>query len=372
MRSSDILSALSEYPPGDLSPDLAQLPSHIWIRTCTKDQVQQKLRLSLTEHCNFKCFFCHNEGQGAIQRGSTRSLTVDELLTVARAAIAEGVTKIKLTGGEPLLYRSSGDDVTILIKRLVELRSDGVNFDLSLTTNGSLLPESAARIKDAGLDRVTVSLTTLNAHTFNSLIAPNPRLLARSIAGLTEARLAGLVPLKMNAVIYHSARQDHGNLAELHDLLDVAVDHSVAEFRIFTLLWHEDFPQFSEFYQFFSTRMREELTNVLAHFGVPNPGETVEILARLSTSFSNRGYPKIEFGVHLGAMKLGFEAMQFGRLTKEAGFQEGPYAMRVGADGAVRSTLTKSPSYAIINAVRRGVPHAELRSLYRKELGEMP
>lgn len=372
MNPSDILPVISEHSPGELSLDVAQLPSHIWIRICTKDQIQQKLRLSLTEHCNFRCFFCHNEGQGPIQRVSTRSLTVAELCTIARAAIAEGVTRIKLTGGEPLLYRSSGDDVASLIRRLAELRSDRASFDLSLTTNGSMLPEYAARLKDAGLDRVTVSLTTINAQTFTSLIAPNASLLTRSTAGLMAARAAGLIPLKMNAVIYQSTRKDLGNLAELRDLLDVALDHGVSEFRIFTLLWHEDFPQFSEFYQFFSPRMRAELKNVLSYFGVQSPGETVEILASLSTSFSNRIYPKLEFGVDLGAMKLGFEAMQFGRLTQEAGFQEGPYAIRVAADGALRSTLTRSPSYDVIDAVRQGAPQARIRSLYRKELEEMP
>lgn len=111
---------------------------------------------------------------------------------------------------------------------------------------------------------------------------------------------------------------------------------------------------------------------MLSHFGIQSPDETVEILASLSTSFSNCTYPKLEFGVDLGPMKLGFEAMQYGRLTQEAGFQEGPYAIRVGADGALRSTLTRLPSYDVIDAVRRGAPHAQLRSLYRKELEEMP
>jgi molybdenum cofactor biosynthesis enzyme MoaA len=372
MNSSGVSRELDLYPLSDLLPGVARLPSHIWIRIHDQRQIRQKLRLSLTEHCNYGCFFCHNEGQGPVRRTSDRSLTVSEIASIARVALAEGVTKIKLTGGEPLLYRSARDDIATLIRRLVSLRTGPAGFDLSLTTNGSLMPEYATRLSNAGLDRVTVSLTTLNIDTFRLLISRNTHLLYRSIAGLGAAYCAGLVPLKVNAVLYHSARRGHGNLGELCHLMDTAAASGVTEFRIFTLLWHEKFPQFSEFYQFFSREMRIELENLLAHFGVSAPVETVEALASLGTVCSHRVYPKVEFGVDLGPMKLGFEAMKYGRLTREAGFQEGPYAIRIAADGALRSTLTRPPSYDVIDALRQGAPETELRCLYRRALEEMP
>jgi molybdenum cofactor biosynthesis enzyme MoaA len=372
MTSSHAPPEPYSYALSDLPLDVARLPSHIWIRIHDQTQIRQKLRLSLTEHCNYKCFFCHNEGQGPVRQTSDRSLTVGEFASIARVALTEGVTKIKLTGGEPLLYRAAKDDIATLIRGLASLRPGPASFDLSLTTNGSLMSEYATRVSDAGLDRVTISLTTLNIDTFRLFISRNTSLLARSLAGLDAAYNAGLTPLKINAVLYHSAHQGRGNLGELCHLMDMAAACGVVEFRIFTLLWHENFPQFSEFYQFFSGQMRMELEALLAHFGVSAPADTVEVLASLGTMFSHRVYPKVEFGVDLGPMKLGFEAMKYGRLTRDAGFQEGPYAIRIGADGAMRSTLNRPPSYDLIAAVRHGAPEAELRNLYRRALEEMP
>jgi molybdenum cofactor biosynthesis enzyme MoaA len=372
-RASRITRSSGNHPDARLAFNLGYIPSHIWTRLHDRAGIRRRLRLSLTDHCNYNCFFCHNEGQGPIHRRSTQLLEADELFAIARVALAEGVTKIKLTGGEPLLYNTTRDDIVSLVSSLSRLRSESASFDFSLTTNGSLLAKYATRLRAAGLDRATISLTTLNANTFKTLIAPNAGLLERSISGLDAARSAGLVPVKLNAVLYHSNKSYCGNLDELHTLIETAAAAGVDEFRIFTLLWHEDFARFDEFYQFFSARMREQLTAVLAHFGIPEPGDTADVLARLGTAFSHRMYPKVEFGVDLGRMKLGFEAMKYGRLTsEESGFQEGPYAIRVAADGAMRSTLSKSPSYDLINAVRRGALETELRSLYNRALEEMP
>jgi cyclic pyranopterin phosphate synthase len=360
------------YPEADLPFDAARLPAHIWARIYERASIRGKLRLSLTEHCNYRCFFCHNEGQGPVQRRASQALNVGEFVTIVRVALAEGATKVKLTGGEPLLYRTGRDDIVSLVASLSGLRSDSVGFDFSLTTNGSLMAEYATRLRAAGLDRATISLTTLNTDTFKSLIAPNVSLLDRSVAGLKAAYRAGLVPLKLNAVLYQSSHADCGNLDELCALIEMAAETGVEEFRIFTLLWHEDFPRFDEFYQFFSAGVRDSIKAVLVRFGVSAPTDTVELLARLGTAFSHRMYPKVEFGVSLGQMKLGFEAMKYARLASESGFQEGPYAIRVAADGALRSTLTRPPSYDLINAVRRGASETELRSLYNEALEEMP
>lgn len=372
MLPADPPHATDVLPSSELPVDLSGLPSHLWVRLHNRERIQQKLRLSLTEHCNLGCFFCHNEGQRPVSRAPGACLSVEELEAIARVAVSEGVTKIKLTGGEPLLYRCGVHDIVELTRRLAAIRGNGRSFDLSVTTNGSLLPEYAGRLRDAGLDRATVSITTLDSTTFSLLVSPNEHLLTRSIAGLRAARDAGLAPLKINMALYDSARRRLGNLRELPAILDVAAQYHVAELRLFTLIWHESFTQFEEFYHFFSPQMREELRRLLTYCGVDDPRDTVQNLADLAVAFAHRVYPKVEFGVQLGSVRLAFEALKYARLPSEAGFQEGPYAMRLGADGALRATLQRLPSYALIEAVRRGLREVELRRLYRVALEEMP
>lgn len=358
--------------PGPAGSGVTPLPPLVWVRLQSRERLQRKLRISLTDRCNFACFFCHNEGQGPIQRVSRSALGADELQAVVRVALAEGVTKVKLTGGEPLLFRSGPDDVVSVVRKLAALRAEARVFDLSMTTNGSLLPDYAEPLASAGLDRVTMSLTTLDHASFDTLISSSRRLLDRTLAGLRSARRAGLTPLKINAVLYHSHQAGLGNLTEIRDLYEVAVQHGVDELRFFTLLWHEAFARFDEFYHFFSPEMRAALESLLRHCRLVSPGEVVEILSALALRFAHRVYPKIEFGLVLDQLRLGFEAMKYGRLPGDAGLQEGPYAMRLSADGALRATLNGPPSYELIRGVRQGRPFSELRSRYRAALEAMP
>lgn len=138
------------------------------------------------------------------------------------------------------------------------------------------------------------------------------------------------------------------------------------------MLWHEAFPDFGEFYQFFSAEMRNALVALLRSHGVVGPSETVETLARLGLRFAHRAYPKVEYGVDLDDLKIGFEAMKYGRFPDQAGLQEGPYAVRLGADGAMRATLSSGPSYDLIRGIREGLAGSELRRLYRAVLEEIP
>jgi molybdenum cofactor biosynthesis enzyme MoaA len=348
------------------------LPPAVWVRLHSRQRLQRKLRISVTDHCNFTCFFCHNEGQGPIRRTARAALRTDEIQSVVRVALAEGVTKIKLTGGEPLLFRSGREDAVTLVRKLAQLRQEGEVFDLSMTTNGSLLPGYAERLALAGLDRVTVSMTTTRSTTFGALIASNQRMLHRVLSGLAAAQRVGLTPLKINAVLYHSARHGLGNLGDIRELYQAAVEYGVSELRFFTLLWHDSFERFDDFYHFFSPEMREALASLLRHCRVVAPVEIVEILSALAVSFAHRVYPKIEFGLVTDQLRLGFEAMKFGRLPGNAGLQEGPYAMRLSGDGALRATLTGSPSYELIRGIRDGLAVHELRHIYRAALEEMP
>ncbi len=153
------------------------------------------LRISVTDRCNFRCVYCMpRDVFGHDYRFMDRKelLTFEEIERIARAFAAHGVRKIRITGGEPLIRR----DLEVLVERLAAI--DGID-DLTLTTNGALLPQKAATLAAAGLSRVTVSLDSLDDETFramNDVDFPVERVLA----GIEAAAAAGL-PVKVNAVV---------------------------------------------------------------------------------------------------------------------------------------------------------------------------
>jgi cyclic pyranopterin phosphate synthase len=165
------------------------------------------LRISVTDRCNFRCTYCMpREVFGHDFQFLPRAdlLTFEEITRLARLFVAAGVAKIRITGGEPLLRR----DLQRLLGMLGELRGDGLT-DLTLTTNGSLLARSAAGLRAAGLDRVTVSLDSLDDEVFqgmNDVRFP----VARVLAGIDAAAAAGL-PVKVNMVVQRGVN-DHSVL----------------------------------------------------------------------------------------------------------------------------------------------------------------
>jgi cyclic pyranopterin phosphate synthase len=162
--------------------------------TDTLGRPLRDLRISVTDRCNFRCVYCMPKevfGRGYRFMDRKELLTFEELERLARAFADLGVEKIRITGGEPLLRR----DLEHLIERLAAI--DGL--DLTLTTNGALLPQKAAALAAAGLRRVTVSLDSLDDETFramNDVDFPADRVLE----GIDAASAAGL-PVKVNAVV---------------------------------------------------------------------------------------------------------------------------------------------------------------------------
>jgi cyclic pyranopterin phosphate synthase len=152
------------------------------------------LRISVTDRCNFRCVYCMPaEVFGRDHRFLDRKelLTFEEITRLARVFVAHGVEKVRITGGEPLVRR----DLERLIAQLAEI--PGV--DLTLTTNGSLLPQKARALADAGLKRITVSLDSLDDATFRSLNDVDFPV-DRVIDGIDAAAAAGL-PVKVNMVV---------------------------------------------------------------------------------------------------------------------------------------------------------------------------
>ena len=158
------------------------------------------LRISVTDRCNFRCVYCMpKEVFGHEYRFLDRKelLTFEEITRVARAFVALGVEKLRITGGEPLVRR----DLERLIAMLAEL-----DVDLTLTTNASLLPQKAQALADAGLRRITVSLDALDDATFRALNDVDFGV-DRVLAGIDAAAAAGL-PVKVNCVLKRGANED--------------------------------------------------------------------------------------------------------------------------------------------------------------------
>ena len=161
----------------------------------TRGRTMRDLRISVTDRCNFRCVYCmpkdvYDADHQFLPRADL--LTFEEITRVARVFVAHGVTKLRLTGGEPLLRRN--------VERLVEMLAGLGDVDLTLTTNGALLAKKARSLRDAGLTRVTVSLDSLDDATFramNDVDFP----VAKVLQGIDAAAAAGLAPLKVNMVV---------------------------------------------------------------------------------------------------------------------------------------------------------------------------
>jgi GTP 3',8-cyclase len=173
-------------------------------------RVATDLRVSLTDRCSLRCTYCMPpEGLPWLPRQDL--LTDDELVRLVGIAVQLGVTEVRLTGGEPLLRPGVLD----IVARLSALRP---HPQLSLTTNGILLGRLAGDLARAGLDRVNVSLDTLDPLRFREITYRDRH--AEVLAGLEAARRAGLTPVKVNAVLLHGTNDD-----EAVPLLDWALRH---------------------------------------------------------------------------------------------------------------------------------------------------
>ena len=165
------------------------------------------LRVSVTDRCNFRCTYCMPKEVFGSQYQFLRReqlLTFEEIARVARLLAAHGVEKVRLTGGEPLLRRD--------IERLVAMLAEIPGLDLTLTTNGSLLPRKAQALADAGLRRVTVSLDSLDDEVFramNDVDFP----VARVLEGIEAAEAARLSPIKVNMVVKRGVND--GSIVEM-------------------------------------------------------------------------------------------------------------------------------------------------------------
>jgi cyclic pyranopterin phosphate synthase len=188
------------------------------------NRIIRDLRISLTDRCNFRCFYCLPNGEPPLARKET-ILTFEEIEYISEIFVELGVEKIRLTGGEPMLRRN----IEVLIEKLARLKSSNYELritnyelgdeenpkskiqnpklkDLALTTNGFSLPRRAESLKKAGIDRVTISLDSLKRDVFFQITGVDK--LDEVLQAIEAAQRADLNPIKINAVVVRGRNDD--------------------------------------------------------------------------------------------------------------------------------------------------------------------
>ena len=168
------------------------------------------LRLSVTDLCNYRCRYCMPP-EGVAKRDHGDILSLEELADIARAAVRLGVKKIRLTGGEPLVRRG-------IVELCRQLRTIPGLQELCLTTNGALLPQLAAPLREAGLDRLNISLDTLRPDRFAEMTRLGH--LSDALAGIEAAEAAGFHDLKLDTVLIGGFNDD-----EIDDFINLTREH---------------------------------------------------------------------------------------------------------------------------------------------------
>ena len=166
------------------------------------------LRITITNRCNENCLYCHHDGMVS----SKNEMTPDELYTICKIAKGLGVRKIRLSGGDPLVRK----DIVEIVEKIACLDFK----DISLTTNGVLLEQYAEDLKNAGLDRVNVSLDTLNRDTYK--FVTNMDYLNEAKAGILKAVEVGLYPVKINMVVMKDINQN-----EIRDMFEFCRENGI-------------------------------------------------------------------------------------------------------------------------------------------------
>ncbi|MBP2030257.1 cyclic pyranopterin phosphate synthase [Methanohalophilus levihalophilus] len=159
------------------------------------------LRISITERCNLDCIYCHNEGS----EGSPNEMTPEEVANIVKVGAEYGVRKVKFSGGEPLVR----EDFEEILKALPPLK------DVSVTTNAIYLRDRAKSLKEAGLDRVNISLDSLDPECYGKITGRSPDLHRKVLEGIDAAVEAGLTPVKLNMVLLKGVNDD-----QIDDMLE--------------------------------------------------------------------------------------------------------------------------------------------------------
>jgi cyclic pyranopterin phosphate synthase len=290
------------------------------------------LRISVTDRCNLRCIYCM-PAQGIELLPHSEILRYEEILTVAQAAVALGINKLRLTGGEPLVR----SELTELVHMLSQIQ--GID-DIALTTNGVLLRQYAVPLREAGLKRVNVSLDTLKRERYHHITRHGE--LDDVLDGIEAAKDAGLHPVKVNMVVMQGINDD-----EVLDFARLTLNDG----------WHVRFIELMPFnsddhlYFIATSEIKERLMSL-------GPMETC------LTSHGNGPAQYFRFPEAKGT--VGF----ISPITEHFCFNCN--RLRLTADGKLRPCLLSDYEVDLKSALRRGASSEELKELIRQAVAAKP
>lgn len=293
-------------------------------------RVHTNLRISVTDRCNIRCFYCM-PNEDLRFKSRSELLSFEEMERVVRIAVGQGITKIRLTGGEPLIRAE-------LPKLVAKLASIAGLTDIALTTNGILLAEQARALKAAGLKRLNISLDAMREETFR--VISRRAGLDRVFAGIAAAQDCGFEKIRLNAVAIHGLTED--------EVLPLA---RFAREQQLELRFIEFMPLDAE--------NRWQHDDVLA-------GETIRMI--LESEFGelvvvprdDLSQPAMEFEYADGLARIGF----INPITQP--FCATCSRLRLTAEGQVRNCLFSSEEWDARRVLRTGGSDAELAALLQQ------
>ncbi len=281
------------------------------------------LRISITNRCNVRCFYCHHDGIVA----QDYEMTPDEIERIVTVAKEIGIEKIRLSGGEPLIR----EDIVEMVSKI-----NKVGFrDISLTTNGILLGKYAEKLHEAGLTRVNVSFDTLNPKTYRFITKRN--FMENAKAGIQKAVESGLNPVKVNMVVMKGINDD-----EIWDMFKFCRETG-AILQLIELLKTEEGGQsrFFEEYHYDMGELEDELTEMSDHVKIR------KFMQDRKKYFVNGGEIEIV------------------RPMDNTEFCKNCTRLRITPDGKIKPCLLKNDNLVdIIEPMRRGYSNKELKKVF--------
>ena len=283
------------------------------------------IRISITQRCNLDCIYCHHEGENA---RNLKEMTVDEIIKVVQISTRIGITKVKYTGGEPLL-RSDVIEIIQKTRNIPEIN------DISVVTNGILLEKYAKKLCNAGLDRINVSLDTLCPETYAKITKHSGRLIDQVEKGIIEALNCGIAPIKLNMVLLKSI-----NEAEIEDLIAFTKNRSLI-LQLIELVPLSNSGLFNTYYVNL-TEIEENLKT--------------QIISTKIRDMQNRKKYFLENGAEIEMVKP----------FHNSKFCANCHRIRITSTGMIKPCLMRNDNLIdILTPIRKGVPDEELYKLFQ-------
>ena len=235
------------------------------------------LRLSVTDLCNYRCIYCMPEN-GVCKKEHRDILSIEELTEIVQAAYELGVTKVRLTGGEPLIRRG-------ILTLCRNIKGIAPEIELSITTNGSMLPQMAHQLKEVGVDRLNVSLDTLDEENFRTITRIGK--LSDTLDGIHAAEEAGFMNIKINTVLMNGV-----NDGEISNMLRLTKDHPY-QIRFIELMpigevrshYCDRFKSLDGLEQYLREHAQMTVDGVARVYRLPGHQGTIGLISPISNSF---------------------------------------------------------------------------------------